>query len=235
MKIKSLFKKNKHKRFLNDYKIIEKEFDAEFYLNENPDLAAGRNDPIIHYLEHGSSEGRRPARDFDPHFYLRQYGEKVGKTEPFVHYLTIGRAIGFRGAELDFHYSQQLVYPNGVVPSRRPLNHEDYALASAFQNVADALRALQADAKAVAAAEAAEQATGKSLELIRKQYTAGAVNSTQVLIAQQGYLSALITSAGARATQYADTAALFVALGGGWWNRNDVAPAPPETDPLKFL
>ncbi|WP_449411839.1 TolC family protein [Methylobacterium komagatae] len=60
---------------------------------------------------------------------------------------------------------------------------------TAFQNVADALRALQADAKAVAAAEAAEQATGKSLELIRKQYTAGAVNSTQVLIAQQGYLS----------------------------------------------
>jgi hypothetical protein len=36
----------------------------------------------------------------------------------------------------------------------------------------------------------------------------------QVLIAQQGYLSALVTSAGARATQYADTAALFVALGG---------------------
>lgn len=133
MKIKSLFKKNKHKRFLNDYKIIEKEFDADFYLNENPDLAAGRNDPIIHYLEHGSSEGRRPARDFDPHFYLRQYGEKVGKTEPFVHYLTIGRAIGFRGAELDFHYSQQLVYPNGVVPSRRPLNHEDYALAIPLQ------------------------------------------------------------------------------------------------------
>ena len=106
---------------------------------------------------------------------------------------------------------------------------------SAFQNVADALRALQADAKAVAAAEAAERATGQSLELIRKQYTAGAVNSTQVLIAQQGFLSALITSAGARATQYADTAGLFVALGGGWWNRNDVAPPPPETDPLKFL
>ncbi len=106
---------------------------------------------------------------------------------------------------------------------------------TAFQNVADALRALQADAKAVAAAQAAEKATGQSLELIRKQYTAGAVNSSQVLIAQQGYLSALITSASARATQYADTAALFVALGGGWWNRNDVAPAPPETDPLKFL
>ena len=105
----------------------------------------------------------------------------------------------------------------------------------AFQNVADALRALQADANAVAAAQGAERATGQSLELIRKQYTAGAVNSTQVLIAQQGFLSALVTSANARATQYADTAALFVALGGGWWNRADVAPPPPETDPMKFL
>ena len=106
---------------------------------------------------------------------------------------------------------------------------------TAFQNVADALRALQADAKAVAAAEAAVSATNQSLGLIRKQYTAGAVTSAQVLIAQQGYLSALITSAAARATQYGDSAALFVALGGGWWNRNDVAPPPPETDPLKFL
>lgn len=105
----------------------------------------------------------------------------------------------------------------------------------AFQNVADTLRALQSDAQAVAAASAAEKATGQSLELIRKQYSAGALNSTQVLIAQQSYLSALVTSAGARANQYADTAALFQALGGGWWNRADVRQPPPETDPFKFL
>ncbi|GJE70532.1 efflux transporter outer membrane subunit [Methylorubrum podarium] len=106
---------------------------------------------------------------------------------------------------------------------------------TAFQNVADSLRALQSDAKAVAAASAAEKATSESLGLVRKQYAAGAVNATQVLIAQQSYLSALVTSAGARATQYADTVALFQALGGGWWNRSDVAPPPPETDPAKFL
>ncbi|NEU13222.1 efflux transporter outer membrane subunit [Methylobacterium sp. BTF04] len=105
----------------------------------------------------------------------------------------------------------------------------------AFQNVADTLRALQSDALAVAAASAAEKATSESLGLIRKQYTAGAINSTQVLIAQQSYLSALVTSAGARANQYADTAALFQALGGGWWNRSDVKPPRPETDPFKFL
>ncbi|GEP04365.1 efflux transporter outer membrane subunit [Methylobacterium oxalidis] len=106
---------------------------------------------------------------------------------------------------------------------------------AAFQNVADSLRALQSDAKAVAAASAAERATGESLRLVRKQYTAGSVNAMQVLIAQQSYLSALVTSAGARAIQYADTAALFQALGGGWWNRADVVPSPPDTDPAKFL
>jgi NodT family efflux transporter outer membrane factor (OMF) lipoprotein len=105
----------------------------------------------------------------------------------------------------------------------------------AFQNVADALRALQSDAQAVAAAAAAEKATSQSLDLIRKQYTAGAINSTQVLIAQQSYLSAIVTSAGARANQYADTAALFQALGGGWWNRNDVRPPKRERDPAPFL
>ncbi|WP_336485709.1 efflux transporter outer membrane subunit [Methylobacterium nigriterrae] len=106
---------------------------------------------------------------------------------------------------------------------------------TAFQNVADALRALQSDARAVAAASAAEQATAKSVELIRKQYTAGSVNGAVVLIAQQSYLQALVTQAQARASQYADTAALFQALGGGWWNRMDVAPPRPDTDPAKFL
>ena len=106
---------------------------------------------------------------------------------------------------------------------------------SAFQNVADVLRALQSDADAVAAAGAAEKATGESVNLIKRQFTAGAISSSTVLIAQQGYLSALVTSAGARANQYADTAALFQALGGGWWNRDDVRPPRPDNDPAKLL
>ena len=47
-----------------------------------------------------------------------------------------------------------------------------------------------------------------------------------LLNAQQTYQQALITLVQAQANRYADTAALFQALGGGWWNRNDVAPAP---------
>ncbi|MET0258929.1 MAG: efflux transporter outer membrane subunit [Methylobacterium sp.] len=106
---------------------------------------------------------------------------------------------------------------------------------TAFQNVADVLRALQSDADAVAAATAAEKATGDSTALIRKQFEAGAINSAQLLIGQQAYLSALVTSATARANQYSDTVALFQALGGGWWNRVDVKPPRREADPAPFL
>ena len=106
---------------------------------------------------------------------------------------------------------------------------------TAFQNVADVLRALQSDADAVAAATAAEKATGESVALIRRQFEAGAVNSAQLLFGQQAFLSALVTSATARANQYADTVALFQALGGGWWNRVDVKRPRLETDPAPFL
>ena len=105
----------------------------------------------------------------------------------------------------------------------------------AFQNVADVLRALQIDGKAVAAATAAEKSTASSFDLIRKERTVGAANSLQVLIAQQAYLSALITAARNRAAQYADTAALFQALGGGWGQRDDVRPPRPGGDFLKVL
>ncbi|MGY2046893.1 efflux transporter outer membrane subunit [Methylobacterium sp. JK268] len=106
---------------------------------------------------------------------------------------------------------------------------------TAFQNVADSLRALQTDVRAVAAAHAAEQATQQSLTLVRRQFTLGAVSSVTVLLAEQAYLQALVTASQARANQYSDTAALFQALGGGWWNRSDVAPVSPEKEIFKFI
>ena len=123
------FSSENYNLFKEDYDKIKGEFDEQYYKNVNPDVVASRVDPIIHYLENGSREGRRPIPDFDPHYYLREYADNIGKLEPFVHYVTEGRALGFRGAELEFHHTEQLVYPNGVVPSRRPLNHEDFALA----------------------------------------------------------------------------------------------------------
>jgi outer membrane protein TolC len=59
--------------------------------------------------------------------------------------------------------------------------------------------------------------------LIQVQYKSGAASYLQVLSAQQTYQSTAIALVKARAQRYADTAALFQALGGGWWNRTDIA------------
>ncbi|SJZ68611.1 efflux transporter, outer membrane factor (OMF) lipoprotein, NodT family [Enhydrobacter aerosaccus] len=95
---------------------------------------------------------------------------------------------------------------------------------SAFQDVANALRALQSDADTLAATVAAEQVAAQSLELSRQQYQLGATTYLQLLNAQQSYQTALLNRVQAQATRYSDTSALFQALGGGWWNRQDVDP-----------
>jgi NodT family efflux transporter outer membrane factor (OMF) lipoprotein len=96
---------------------------------------------------------------------------------------------------------------------------------TAFQNVADALLALQGDAEALAAQAAAERAAAGSLDLVQAQYKAGGASYLQVLAAEQAYQNAELALVKARAQRFADTAALFQALGGGWWNRNDGAVA----------
>jgi NodT family efflux transporter outer membrane factor (OMF) lipoprotein len=94
---------------------------------------------------------------------------------------------------------------------------------TAFQNVSDSLYALQADADALAAETAAERAAADSLALLRAQYKSGGASYVQVLSSEQTYQTAAVALVKARAQRYADTAALFQALGGGWWNRTDVA------------
>jgi NodT family efflux transporter outer membrane factor (OMF) lipoprotein len=92
---------------------------------------------------------------------------------------------------------------------------------TAFQNVSDALYALKGDADALAAEALAERAAAESLTLVQAQYKNGAASYVQVLSAQQSYQTAAVALVKARALRYADTAALFQALGGGWWNRNE--------------
>ncbi len=95
---------------------------------------------------------------------------------------------------------------------------------SAFQDVANALRALQTDADGLRAATAAEQTAEASLKLSQEQYQLGAINYLTLLVAQSAYENALLVRVKAQAARYSDTAALFQALGGGWWNRTDVDP-----------
>jgi len=96
------------------------------------------------------------------------------------------------------------------------------AVLGAFQNVADTLQALQADSRALAAAARAEHAAADTLDLTRKQLAVGQVYGPAVLLAEQAYQQALAGRVSAQAARYADTVALFQALGGGWWNRKDL-------------
>jgi NodT family efflux transporter outer membrane factor (OMF) lipoprotein len=95
----------------------------------------------------------------------------------------------------------------------------------AFQNVADALRALQSDADALKAQIEAERAAKENYDLAEDQFKLGAVNYLTLLAAETTWQQARVSLAQARASRFADTAALFQALGGGWWNRTDVADA----------
>jgi NodT family efflux transporter outer membrane factor (OMF) lipoprotein len=87
---------------------------------------------------------------------------------------------------------------------------------TAFQNVADALRALQSDARAIKAALRAEVAAKASLDIVQQQLNAGQVNQLAVLNAQQTYLTAAVVRVQTEANRLSDTAALFMALGGAW-------------------
>ena len=89
----------------------------------------------------------------------------------------------------------------------------------AFQNVADVLCALELDARSLAAQAAAETAARDSLDLTEKQFQIGAVGYLSLLNAQRQHEQARISLAQAQAARFADSAALFQALGGGWWNK----------------
>jgi NodT family efflux transporter outer membrane factor (OMF) lipoprotein len=94
---------------------------------------------------------------------------------------------------------------------------------AAFQNVADALETLQYDALTLQAAQAAADAAQASLTVTQAQYRLGGEPLTSVLNAQTTYQNAAIAQVKATAARLADTAALYQALGGGWWHRQDVS------------
>jgi NodT family efflux transporter outer membrane factor (OMF) lipoprotein len=96
------------------------------------------------------------------------------------------------------------------------------AVLTAFQNVADTLNALEQDADGLNVAAAARDAAKVTLDLSRQQWQTGYASYLSLLSAEQAYNQAVINLIQAQANRYADTAALFQALGGGWWNRADL-------------
>ena len=94
---------------------------------------------------------------------------------------------------------------------------------SAYQNVADTLHLSLSDADALAADVDAENSARVTYDLTQRQMQAGYVAYLTLLSAETAYQQTLLTRVQAQATRYGDTVALFQALGGGWWNRKEVA------------
>jgi NodT family efflux transporter outer membrane factor (OMF) lipoprotein len=125
------------------------------------------------------------------------------------------------------------LFHGGTLQSRRSAAIEGYnqSLASyrqtvlgAFAQVADTLRALEHDAEALQAQSQALSAAQEALRLVQANYQAGIANYLQVLVADNQYHQARIGYLQAQAQRFQDTVALFVALGGGWWNAGEKIP-----------
>ena len=92
---------------------------------------------------------------------------------------------------------------------------------AAYQNVADTLHAIYSDADGLEAAVQYENATKIELDIAQRQRTTGMIDELLLLQAQEAHQQALINRVQAQASRFGDSAALFMALGGGWWNRPD--------------
>lgn len=89
---------------------------------------------------------------------------------------------------------------------------------SAFNDVADAIQAVQHDSDRYMALELALKAAQANRDLARTLFARGKVNELTVLIAQEQYQNAILDHVRAAAERFADVAMLFHALGGGWWS-----------------
>ena len=129
----------------------------------------------------------------------------------------------------------QPIFDGGTLLHRQRAAEAEYDAAKAqyeatvvgaFQNTADALHAIGTDADAVEAAARAEAASRRTLEVARRQLELGDLSAVAVLTDEAAEEQARLALTQARANQYTDVAALFQALGGGWWNEaSDAAVA----------
>ncbi len=142
----------------------------------------------------------------------------LGLATPLFH----GGALAARADEAKQRYAQAFSAYRGTV-------------ITAFVDVADALQALQHDADSYTAHNRALEAAHANQELAAAEYRAGKYTELQVLTAEQQYQSAALTQVQADVQRFTDTAALFRALGGGWWNTHDVtrlSSADETTSPI---
>ena len=117
-----------------------------------------------------------------------------------------------------------------IEANRQSLANYRQTVLAAFAQVADSLRALEHDAETMQAQSRSLIAADEALKLMQVNYAAGVASYLQVLVANGQYYQAKIGYLQGVAQRYQDTVALFVALGGGWWNgENNSAGYPVPT------
>jgi len=95
-------------------------FDSDWYLTQNPDVAARKINPLMHYLTYGGFEGRDPSPHFDSDWYLLEHPDvAAAKINPLTHYLLHGSA-EVRSRPVDLSGWQRLVRDLRV---REQVNH----------------------------------------------------------------------------------------------------------------
>ena len=191
-------------------------------VRQRPDIMA--SEELLHAA---SAQVGVATADMYPKITLT--GSFGSETNKLRHLFGSGTSIWGLGADL-----LQPVFHGGQLNAKRRAAVAAYDQASAqyrqtvllaFQDVADVLRALDADANTLKAHADAEAAARDSLDLARTQFRLGAVSYLSLLNAERRYQQTKISLVQARAARFADTAALFQALGGGWWNRAEESDA----------
>ncbi|AOZ04192.1 RND transporter (plasmid) [Cupriavidus sp. USMAHM13] len=122
------------------------------------------------------------------------------------------------GIAAPLFHGGELYYRREAARAQRDAAEAQYrqAVLSAFDQVADALRALAHDAGLVEASRSARDAAREALAELQANYQAGTAGYLQVLVADQQVHQAEITYLQAVTLRLQDTVALFLALGGGW-------------------
>jgi NodT family efflux transporter outer membrane factor (OMF) lipoprotein len=155
--------------------------------------------PNIKLTGNYGSEASVPSQLFQPASKIWSIGTNI--TQPLFHGGALWSSRKQAIAQYDYAYAQ---YKQTVLKS--------------FENVADVLRTIEWDARNLKNNADALEATRKSLGIITQQYQLGGTSYVSLLIAQVNYQNQMISTIQAKAAKFNDTAALFQALGGGWWN-----------------
>lgn len=191
-------------------------------VRQRPDILAARS--LLHAAS--ANIGLATAQLFPDFTVSASYGRAAldpsGLTDAAAALWTFGATLMaplFHGGALRAHRQAAVaLYQAAAAEYQR-------TVLNALGEVANSLAAIQADARGFRARLQAQQAAGDSLELARQRYRMGASGYLALYTAQAQYQRAVIAFTQARLQRFEDTAALFRALGGGWWRPSQIDPA----------